>query len=172
VKNGPEQVKVQQARAAGGGGGGEAGAGPGGPGEAEPELHEDHGADYGHCEQEERGVGENLSVGQSLMTIVPLTDLWVTANFKETQLKKMQAARRSRSRWTRWAGASSPGRCTDWRSDGLVAEPVSAGERDGQLCEGGAADSGAHQLYQPEGRKRQDYKLRIGMSADPTVRVK
>ena len=36
-------------------------------------------------------VGANLCVGQDLMTIVPLTDLWVTANFKETQLAKMQA---------------------------------------------------------------------------------
>jgi membrane fusion protein (multidrug efflux system) len=34
-------------------------------------------------------VGANLSVGQDLLTIIPLTDLWVTANFKETQLEKM-----------------------------------------------------------------------------------
>ena len=36
-------------------------------------------------------VGANLSVGQDLLTIIPLTDLWVTANFKETQLEKMKA---------------------------------------------------------------------------------
>jgi membrane fusion protein (multidrug efflux system) len=35
-------------------------------------------------------AGDNLSVGQALLTIVPLDNLWVTANFKETQLKKMQ----------------------------------------------------------------------------------
>jgi membrane fusion protein, multidrug efflux system len=35
-------------------------------------------------------VGANLSAGQDLMTIIPLTDLWVTANFKETQLARMQ----------------------------------------------------------------------------------
>jgi len=35
-------------------------------------------------------VGANLSAGQDLMTIIPLTDLWVTANFKETQLQKMR----------------------------------------------------------------------------------
>ena len=35
-------------------------------------------------------VGANLSVGQDLLTIVPLTNLWVTANFKETQLKQMR----------------------------------------------------------------------------------
>ncbi len=36
-------------------------------------------------------VGANLSVGQDLLTIIPLTDLWVTANFKETQLSEMKA---------------------------------------------------------------------------------
>jgi len=35
-------------------------------------------------------VGANLSVGQDLLTIIPLTDLWVTANFKETQLENMR----------------------------------------------------------------------------------
>jgi membrane fusion protein (multidrug efflux system) len=34
-------------------------------------------------------AGANLSVGQDLLTVVPLQDLWVTANFKETQLDKM-----------------------------------------------------------------------------------
>jgi membrane fusion protein, multidrug efflux system len=35
-------------------------------------------------------VGANVSIGQDLLTIIPLTNLWVTANFKETQLAKMQ----------------------------------------------------------------------------------
>ncbi len=35
-------------------------------------------------------VGANLGVGQDLLTIVPLTNLWVTANFKETQLERMK----------------------------------------------------------------------------------
>ena len=34
-------------------------------------------------------VGQNISSGQLLMQVVPLEGLWVTANFKETQLKKM-----------------------------------------------------------------------------------
>jgi membrane fusion protein (multidrug efflux system) len=34
-------------------------------------------------------AGAYLSAGQDLLTIVPLDDLWVTANFKETQLKGM-----------------------------------------------------------------------------------
>ncbi|MGA9565852.1 MAG: HlyD family secretion protein [Candidatus Korobacteraceae bacterium] len=35
-------------------------------------------------------VGQNVSPGQDLMAIVPLRDIWVTANFKETQLSHMQ----------------------------------------------------------------------------------
>jgi membrane fusion protein (multidrug efflux system) len=36
--------------------------------------------------------GQNVAVGQQLMTIVPLDsqNIWVTANFKETQLKHMR----------------------------------------------------------------------------------
>ncbi len=36
-------------------------------------------------------VDQNVSAGQSLMTLVSLEDLWVTANFKETQLRRMHA---------------------------------------------------------------------------------
>ena len=35
-------------------------------------------------------VGQNVSVGQNMLTIVPLDNLWITANFKETQLNKMK----------------------------------------------------------------------------------
>jgi membrane fusion protein (multidrug efflux system) len=36
-------------------------------------------------------VNQNVSVGQNLLTLVSLEDIWVTANFKETQLRKMEA---------------------------------------------------------------------------------
>jgi membrane fusion protein (multidrug efflux system) len=35
-------------------------------------------------------VGNNISAGQQLMAIVPLDDIWITANFKETQLRNMR----------------------------------------------------------------------------------
>ncbi len=35
-------------------------------------------------------VGQYVAPGQQLMAIVPLDNIWVTANFKETQLKKMR----------------------------------------------------------------------------------
>jgi len=36
-------------------------------------------------------INQNVSTGQNLLTLVSLEDLWVTANFKETQLKHMDA---------------------------------------------------------------------------------
>ncbi len=35
-------------------------------------------------------AGQNVAPGQTLMTIVPTRDIWVTANFKETELKGMR----------------------------------------------------------------------------------
>jgi membrane fusion protein (multidrug efflux system) len=39
-------------------------------------------------------VGQNVQVGQELMKVVNLDDIWVTANFKETQLRQMQPGQR------------------------------------------------------------------------------
>lgn len=36
-------------------------------------------------------VNQNVSAGQNLLTLVQLTDIWITANFKETQLRHMVA---------------------------------------------------------------------------------
>lgn len=35
-------------------------------------------------------VGSNVAIGQDLLAVVPLRDVWVTANFKETQLAHMR----------------------------------------------------------------------------------
>jgi membrane fusion protein (multidrug efflux system) len=40
-------------------------------------------------------VGMNVQDGQRLLTVVPLDAVWVTANFKETQLKHMQVRQRA-----------------------------------------------------------------------------
>jgi membrane fusion protein (multidrug efflux system) len=34
-------------------------------------------------------INQNLSVGQNMLTLVSLDDIWITANFKETQLRHM-----------------------------------------------------------------------------------
>jgi len=117
-------------------------------------------------------VGANLSVGQSLMTIVPLQDLWVTANFKETQLNEMKV-----------------GQDVDIKIDAL-------GNRDfkGKIAQIGGATGSSLSLFPPENatgnyvkvvqripvrinftnldQENKDFALRIGMSVVPVVRVK
>ena len=40
-------------------------------------------------------VGLNVQPGQQLLTVVPLDEVWVTANFKETQLRHMRVGQRA-----------------------------------------------------------------------------
>jgi membrane fusion protein (multidrug efflux system) len=40
-------------------------------------------------------VGLNVQAGQQLLTVVPLDEVWVTANFKETQLRHMKVGQRA-----------------------------------------------------------------------------
>jgi membrane fusion protein, multidrug efflux system len=117
-------------------------------------------------------TGANLSVGQSLMTIVPLEDLWVTVNFKETQLKEMH-----------------PGEDVEIKIDALGGRKFT-----GKLQQIGGATGSSLSLFPPENatgnyvkvvqripvrinftnlqNENGDHALRIGMSATPSVRVK
>jgi len=117
-------------------------------------------------------VGANLSVGQSLLTIVPLEDLWVTANFKETQLKEMH-----------------PGQAVELSVDALGGKKFS-----GHVAQIGGATGSALSLFPPENatgnyvkvvqripvrinfddlaKQDPNHELRIGMSVEPKVRVK
>ena len=40
-------------------------------------------------------IGETVQAGQPLLALVPLDDIWVTANFKETQLRDMHPGQRA-----------------------------------------------------------------------------
>jgi membrane fusion protein (multidrug efflux system) len=117
-------------------------------------------------------VGENLSVGQSLMTIVPLTDLWVTANFKETQLKQMKTGQEVK----------------------LEVDALGGRKFTGRVQQIGGATGSSLSLFPPENatgnyvkvvqripvrinftnldKENKDLALRIGMSVTPTVTVK
>jgi membrane fusion protein (multidrug efflux system) len=117
-------------------------------------------------------AGANLSVGQSLMTIVPLQDLWVTANFKETQLKEMKV-----------------GQTVKLEIDALGGRKFT-----GKVSQVGGATGSSLSLFPPENatgnyvkvvqripvrinftnldQENKDFALRIGMSVVPVVRVK
>jgi len=57
-------------------------------------------------------IGDNVSVGQNLMTLVSLSDIWVTANFKETQLDHMRAGQPVTISVDAYGGKSYDGKVT------------------------------------------------------------
>jgi membrane fusion protein (multidrug efflux system) len=90
VKNGPGQVRVQQARAQ---------AAQAAIQQAQARVEQARlnlsytkitAPTAGIVNKKNVQIGANLAAGQDLMTVIPLTDLWVTANFKETQLTHMR----------------------------------------------------------------------------------
>jgi len=117
-------------------------------------------------------VGNNLSVGQDLLTLVPLTDLWVTANFKETQLSEMH-----------------PGQEVELKVDALGGRKFT-----GKITQVGGATGSKLSLFPPENAtgnyvkvvqripvridftnlkdENKDLALRPGMSVVPTVTVR
>ena len=89
-------------------------------------------------------VGPGGAAGQPLMAIVPLDEVWVVANFKETQLADMRPGQRGRrSRSTRYDGRDvhRHGR-QHRRGDRRAVQPAAARERHRQLRQGRAARAG------------------------------
>ena len=117
-------------------------------------------------------VGANLSIGQDLLTIIPLTNLWVTANFKETQLARMH-----------------PGQEVTIKVDALGGRKFH-----GKVTQIGGATGSRLSLFPPENatgnyvkvvqripvridftnlqQENGDYALRPGLSVTPEVAVK
>ena len=115
-------------------------------------------------------VGQNVSPGQNLVTLVSLHDLWVTANFKETQLHLMR-----------------PGQTVKIHVD------MNGRDYDGVVTQVGGATGSMLSLFPPENatgnyvkvvqrvpvridftkpEENKDHFLRPGLSVEPTVRVK
>jgi hypothetical protein len=46
-----------------------------------------------------------VNVGQELVDVLPLDDVWVTANFKETQLARLRPGQPEKSMWTHMAAS-------------------------------------------------------------------
>ena len=114
--------------------------------------------------------GQNIAIGQALMTLVSLDDVWITADFKETQLRHMQVGQ-------------------------AVTIHVDAFGRDfdGKVTQVGGATGSMLSLFPPENAtgnyvkvvqripvridltqpdQNKDHLLRPGMSVEPKVRVK
>jgi membrane fusion protein, multidrug efflux system len=172
VKNGPDQVRVQQAKAK---------SAMADVQQAQARVDQAQlNLSYTHITAPTAGivnkknvqVGANLSIGQDLLTIIPLTNLWVTANFKETQLARMH-----------------PGQNVTIKVDALGGRKFH-----GKVTQIGGATGSRLSLFPPENatgnyvkvvqripvridftnlqQEDGDYALRPGLSVTPEVAVK
>jgi len=114
-------------------------------------------------------VGMNVQPGQQLFTIVPLNDVWVTANFKETQLKYMQPGQHAE------IAVDANGRKYKGHVDSLAG---SSGSRLSLLPPENATGNYVKvvqrvpvKIVLEKGENSDEY-LRLGMSVEPKVWVK
>jgi membrane fusion protein (multidrug efflux system) len=172
VKNGPGQIKVEQSRAQ---------AAAAAVKEAEAKVEEAKlNLTYtriiapvaGIVSKKNVQVGANLSAGQDLMTIVPLTDLWVTANFKETQLDKMRQGQNVTLKVDAYGGRKFSGTVTQvgGATGSLLSlfPPENATGNYVKVVQRIPVRIDFSNLAQEDG----DYVLRPGLSVTPEVEVK
>jgi membrane fusion protein, multidrug efflux system len=116
-------------------------------------------------------LGQNVSVGQNMMTLVSLDDIWITANFKETQLEHMRAG----------------------QPVVVTVDAYGGRKYDGKITQIGGATGSVLSLFPPENatgnyvkvvqrvpvriditdpKENADHLLRPGLSVEPKVRVK
>lgn len=116
-------------------------------------------------------VGQNVSVGQNMATLVSLDDIWITANFKETQLEHMRAGQHVE----------------------ISVDAYGGRKYDGKITQVGGATGSVLSLFPPENatgnyvkvvqripvridltdmKEDSDHLLRPGLSVEPKVRVK
>ena len=116
-------------------------------------------------------MNQNVSVGQNLLTLVSLNDIWITANFKETQLRHMSAGEPVE-----------------------ISVDATGRKYHGKVTQIGGATGSVLSLFPPENatgnyvkvvqripvridfndlkNEDPDHLLRPGLSVEPTVRVK
>ena len=114
-------------------------------------------------------VGMNVQPGQQLVTIVPLADVWITANFKETQLRYMRPGQLVKIR------VDANGRTYNGHVDSVAG---SSGARLSLLPPENATGNYVKvvqripvKILLDQGQDN-DHYLRLGMSVEPKVYVK
>ena len=172
VKNGPGQVRVQQSRAT---------AAAAAIQQAQARVEQARlNLSYtritapvaGIVNKKNVEVGANLAAGQDLMTIIPLTDLWVTANFKETQLTHMRAGQKVTIKVDAYGGRKFSGKVTQiGGATGSMLSlfpPENATGNYVKVVQRLPVRIDFTNLQQEDG----DYVLRPGLSVTPVVEVK
>jgi membrane fusion protein (multidrug efflux system) len=114
-------------------------------------------------------VGMNVQPGQQLATVIPLDDIWITANFKETQLRNMRPGQPAEIK------ADSNGRVYKAHVDSIAG---SSGARLSLLPPENATGNYVKVVQRVPVKivldqgENSDHSLRIGMSVEPKVFLK
>jgi membrane fusion protein, multidrug efflux system len=114
-------------------------------------------------------VGMNVQPGQQLASVVPLDDIWVTANFKETQLKGIHPGLRAEIK------ADANGRVYKGHVDSIAG---SSGARMSLLPPENATGNYVKVVQRVPVKiildpgQNSDHSLRLGMSVEPKVFLK
>jgi membrane fusion protein, multidrug efflux system len=113
--------------------------------------------------------GQRVQPGQQLLTIIPVDDLWITANFKETQLRKMKPGQPVKIH------ADATGEDYRGHVDDL---PGATGSRFSLLPPENATGNYVKVVQRSPVRivlekgENSDHRLRPGMSVEPEVRTR
>ena len=114
-------------------------------------------------------AGQRVQPGQQLLTIIPVDDLWITANFKETQLQKMKPGQAVTIR------ADASGRAYRGHIDSLGG---ATGSRFSLLPPENATGNYVKVVQRVPVRilldqgENDDHRLRPGMSVEPRVELR
>jgi membrane fusion protein (multidrug efflux system) len=114
-------------------------------------------------------VGMNVQPGQQLASVMALDDVWVTANFKETQLKNMKPGQRAEIK------VDANGRTYKGKVDSIAG---SSGARTSLLPPENATGNYVKVVQRIpvkivlDANQNADHSLRFGMSVEPKVFVK
>ena len=116
-------------------------------------------------------INQNVSVGQNMMTLVSLDDVWITANFKETQLEHMRANQPVVISVDAYGGRKYDGKVTQiGGATGSVLSLFPPENATGNYVKVVQRVPVRIDLTKPE--QNSDHLLRPGLSVEPKVQVK
>ncbi|MHB8303180.1 MAG: HlyD family secretion protein [Acidobacteriaceae bacterium] len=127
--------------------------------------------DSGIVNKKTAEVGQNVSAGQTLMTLIPLTNLWITANFKETQLDHMRLGQPVTVKVDAYGGRTYHAKVTEiGGATGSMLSLFPPENATGNYVK--VVQRIPVRLDFTNPNEDSDQLLRPGMSVTPTVRVK
>ena len=92
-------------------------------------------------------LGNQIQVGQPLMAVVGLSDIWITANFKETQMENIRAGQTVEFTVDSYSDKIFKGKVESiMAGTGVTFSLFPCGKRHRQLCKGCTAYSGKDRL--------------------------